>query len=184
MTLSYTPAGCPAIWMQFTPAEEDNCEIEGMVHTGMANETICVGEEVSTEAENISENGVSEKGAGPHIRSVERASQLRTSRLAECEYQRDCISVGKEQADGLSDNYFDSLNLATTTGRSRDAVVVGLRLRADQLGSRNDRLTPPLFGLDRMLRIRQDDDSSKNAASLDSRLRGNDVMGYCRITAF
>jgi len=150
MTFRYIPADQPAIWMEFVPAREntaspakkDNRLTERMVHSGMNNETVSakteemqVEEQVSTVVENIFENGVSEEGvsentAGPHISSVEHRSQL-----AECEYQRDCISVGKEQTDRLSDDFFDSLILMTTTDRGRDAVVVGLRKSADQSGS-------------------------------------------------
>jgi len=151
MTFSCVPADQPVIWMQFVPAREDTASpaanekvtSEGMVHFDMARETPCVEttelqarEEVSTLTEKSSA-----KTAGPHISSVDRESQMRGSRLAECEYHRDCISVGKRQADRLSGDTFDSLILATTTGCGRDAVVVGMRTSAGQFGSPVDCLT-------------------------------------------
>jgi len=114
MTFSYVPADQPAVWMKFVPArentalplEEGNLAIEGMVHTGMANETTYVvaeekraEEQVSTVAENISGNGVSEdaaeNAAGVHISSVDRKLQLRRSQLAKREYHRDSIRMRK-----------------------------------------------------------------------------------------
>jgi len=100
MSFNYVPADRPAIWLEFVPAREDtastvvcvdvNCETPSVEAVEFQPE-----EEVSTVAEDISAGGVSDNTAGPHIRSVDRKSQLRGSQLAKREYQRDSIRMGK-----------------------------------------------------------------------------------------
>jgi len=145
MTFSYVPADRPPVWMQFVPARENTARpaedaviTEGMVHADMTErKSAQVPEQPPVEIESSAAEAAREEVAGVHILSVDqpsqmRTSQLRMSQLAECEYQQDCVPLGKEQAMQMP---VDSIFLTTTTGRGRDAAVVEMRLSADQSGS-------------------------------------------------
>ena len=166
MSFNYSPADNAPIWMQFTPASEENGATEGMVHTDMPNRT--VGTETPQASANENETNESavaenrhEESAGVHVSSVDQVSQL-----AKREYRRNRIRTEKDRTvllsfAGSSNTGSESAHeilirrarqmcfptighqpiLTTTTDRCSDAVVVEECGSADSLGSQIERRT-------------------------------------------